>query len=193
MGNLFTELVEPPFAESLVRTDVESLFRGGCLSKSIGDIGAKYKHDFRGGTKGVEDARAGLIDEVGVGVVKDMDLSRSWGAITRASGLLAFVQFFDNLCPYEVEDCLVGVHPYRFPEQTLVVVLIELCPFGGTPFTPVWLFEEFTLRELVREGLEVPHVSTVYLGDLVAGVVNGQAEDLRMYEGRCEGVNNEKL
>ena len=58
MGNLFAKLVEPPFAESLVRSDVESLFRGGCLSKGIGDIGAEDKQVFRG-SKGIEDTRAG--------------------------------------------------------------------------------------------------------------------------------------
>ena len=111
-------------------------------------------------------------------MVKDSDLSRSWGAITRALCLLAFVQFLDDICPDEVEDCLVGVHPYRFPEHSLVVVLIELCPFGGTPFTPVWLLEEFTSREPVHDGLEVPYVATLNLSNLVAGVTNGQARDV---------------
>ena len=184
MGNLVTELAEPPFAESLVRSDVESLFRGGCLSKGIGDVGTQDKQVFCG-SKGVEDARAGLIDAVGVGVVKDTDLSRSGGAVTRASCLLAFVQFLDDICPDEVEDCLVGVHPNRFPEHSLVVVLIELCPFGGTPFIPVWLLEEFTSCEPVHDGLEVPHVATLNLGNLVAGVTNGQARDVHWCPLEC--------
>ena len=46
--NFFAKLMEPPFAESLVRSDVEALFRGGCIGKGIGDIGAVDNQVFRG-------------------------------------------------------------------------------------------------------------------------------------------------
>ena len=51
--NFFAELVEPPFAESLVGPDVEALFRGGCFGKGIGDISAVDNQVFRG-CKGIE-------------------------------------------------------------------------------------------------------------------------------------------
>jgi hypothetical protein len=65
-------VVFPPFVKSPVGAYVEALFRRLCLSEGVTDIRTIDKEIF-GGSNGIKEARAGLINTVRIGFVKDLD------------------------------------------------------------------------------------------------------------------------
>ncbi len=84
----------PPFVESAVGIYIETLFRRRGLCKRIGDIDDVYEEIF-GGTDSIEHPRAGLVDAVGVSLVKYDGLAGAWGAIADAMCLFMKVKSLD--------------------------------------------------------------------------------------------------
>jgi hypothetical protein len=64
--------VFPPFVKSPVGAYVEALFRRWCLSKGVTDVRTVDK-EIVGGSNGIKEARAGLIDTVRIGFVENLD------------------------------------------------------------------------------------------------------------------------
>jgi len=67
-----TFVVFPPFVKGPVGAHVESLFWRRCLSEGVTNVGTVDKEVFGGGN-GIEEARAGLVDTVGICFVKNLD------------------------------------------------------------------------------------------------------------------------
>ena len=98
--------------------DKEALFWWRGFSKSIGDISAIDEEVF-GGSNGIEDAGAGVIRTIGVGVVEDSNLSPTGRAVTGAACLLASVHLFYGVGPDKVEDGRAAGDSNRVTEHVL--------------------------------------------------------------------------
>ncbi len=81
------EMTYPPFIESVVGIDIETLLWRRGLCKHVGDVGTVYE-EILGGTDSIEHPRAGLVDAVGVSLVKYESLVDAWGATEDATCLL---------------------------------------------------------------------------------------------------------
>ncbi len=115
----------PPFVESAVGMYIETLLRRRGLCKRVGDIGTVYE-EILGGTHSIEHPRAGLVDAVGVSLVKYDGLAGAWGAIADATCLFTKVKSLDVVCPHCVEDCSIVVDKGGRSKQTLGVELVQL-------------------------------------------------------------------
>jgi hypothetical protein len=67
-----TFVVFPPFMKGSVGAYVEALFWRWCLGEGIADVGTVDEEIF-GGSNGIKEARAGLIDTVRIGFVENLD------------------------------------------------------------------------------------------------------------------------
>ena len=115
----------PPFVEGFIGSYIKTLFGWRSFSECVGYVGAVDQHVLASGD-GVEELGAGLVKAVCICFVEDLDVARSGGAVTYASRFLAFVGGFNCVCPYEMEDSVVGVCLNWVAKHALVVVLIEL-------------------------------------------------------------------
>ena len=113
----------PPVVESFIGAYIETLFWWWGFSKCVGYVRAVDEHVFTGGD-GVEESGAGLVDAVCICFVEDLDVARSGGAVTYATSFLASIGGFNCVCPYEMEDGVVGVCLNWVAKHALVVVLI---------------------------------------------------------------------
>ncbi len=66
-----TFVLFPPFVKGPVGAPVEALFWRRCLSKGVTDVGTVDKEIFGSGN-GIKEARAGLVDTVGIGLVENL-------------------------------------------------------------------------------------------------------------------------
>ena len=98
-------MVYPPFVEGPIRSNEETLLRGGCFGKSVRDICAIYQ-EILCGRHGIEETRTGLIDTIGIPFVEYTNHTQASGPIANASSLLAPVDGFNCVRPNEVEDCV---------------------------------------------------------------------------------------
>jgi hypothetical protein len=109
-GSLF--VVDPPFIEGPIWLHVESLFRWWGFRKGITNISSIYNEVLRRGNC-IEQARAGLVNTIGISFVKDLDGARAAGTIAHASHLLATIERLDVVDSDKMEVGIVLIHPRR--------------------------------------------------------------------------------
>jgi hypothetical protein len=92
--NRISTLGDPPIFESLVWADVETLRRGRSLSESVRYVRAEDE-EVLDSRSGIEDPRSGLVQTVGMYVVKNTNLATASRTVTRATCLLSTVICLD--------------------------------------------------------------------------------------------------
>ena len=125
-GLLF--VVDPPFVEDPIWLHVESLFRWRGFRKGITNISSIYNEVLCHGNP-VEQAKAGLVNTIGISFVKDLDGARAAGTIAHASRLLATIKHLDVVGPDKMEDGVVLIHRNGVTKHGLFVILVKLKVF----------------------------------------------------------------
>ena len=83
-------MIHPPFTESAVWVDIESLFWRRSFSKSVGDIGTIYQKVFSG-RYSVEESGACLVNTVGIRFIQNFGLTRPRRSIACPASLLSCI------------------------------------------------------------------------------------------------------
>ncbi len=125
-GSLF--VVDPPFVEGPIWSHVESLFKWRGFREGITNISSIYNEVLRHGNC-VEQARAGLVNTIGISFIKDLDGAQVAGTITHASRLLATIKRLDVVGPDKMEDGVVLIHHNGVTKHGLFVILVKLKVF----------------------------------------------------------------
>jgi hypothetical protein len=133
-----------------------------------------------GGSRGVEELGACLIDAIGVDLIQHLDQAGSAGAITNAACLFPAVKHLNIACPHKVKHCVILVNGGKFPEATLIGVLIKLEVFRVLPVLLVRLLKEMSPRE--------PHDSSYILSN-IAGENNVVAAGAMQSRATVEEIN----
>ncbi len=88
-----------------------------------------------------------MVGAVGVGEVKDADLTPTDGSVAGAKSFLTAVDLFHSICPHEIKNCSsVGNHHW-VAKHVLKLVLVKLKELGLLPFIPVGAFKEDSTSE----------------------------------------------
>ncbi len=125
-GSLF--VVDPSFVEGPIWLHVESLFRWRGFREGITNISSIYNEVLRHGNR-VEQARAGLVNAIGISFVKDLDGAQAAGTIAHALRLLATIKRLDVVGPDKMEDGVVLIHRDGVTKHGLFVILVKLKVF----------------------------------------------------------------
>jgi hypothetical protein len=116
-------VIHPPFVEGPVWLYVEPLFRWRSFRKSITNISTVHNKVLRRGNC-IEQARAGLVNAIGISFIKDLGRSQTTGTITDASCLFATIKCLDVVPTDEMKDGVVFLHCDGVTKHCLFVILV---------------------------------------------------------------------
>jgi hypothetical protein len=134
-----TFVLDPPFMKCLVRSHIEALFWRWGLGEGIRYIGTKHKEVLTGWYC-IKEMWAGLVDTVGVSLIKDFDRSWSWRTIADTACLLTSVKGLDTISPHKKEHSILLVNLNWVTKHALRIVLVKLKELQSLPVGPVLLF-----------------------------------------------------
>ena len=138
-------MISPPFTKLVIDGHVEGLLGGRGFCKCVAGVSTEDSHTIDG-SEGPKDSSTRLFHASGICVGESDSFAESFASITGATGFGFIV--FDNIGPDKWEDSGVAVRAgTRGVEHGLVLVAIELFPFGGTPFLEVRTFLEDSAGE----------------------------------------------